>query len=414
MDILIEELDGGLWTAAVDRRRLQGLEVDPGQEGVRWGSIYYGRIIKIDKALDAVFVDLDGTHTGILHNPDVRIFDPKTGILLSGGKMGISKRLRAGEMIPVQAKSGFTAANPSLPPDPENKLPKLSMDITLPGRYLVHAPYMCENQISSRVRNKFLREQMTKMLSIFTPAQGMILRSSAADMQTDILLREARILKTIWEQIQPFFAGDTPILVMDGPDSFQRTIGDQSSARIDRIQVTTMDHYQQIEEWCELFAPDLVTKITPVELEDPHAELALFDHRGILKDIEILFSREIPLSSGGNLILDTTAAMTILDVNRGHDNRSIMEINLDAAHEIARQIRLRNIGGIIVVDFLKFSKQDDRKTFLASLPPLFDKDSCTVQIHGLTKLGLLEMTRKRRTPSLMEQLEHIEGLNADE
>jgi ribonuclease G len=409
LEILVEELDGGLWVAAVDRGRLQGLEVDPGAEEVRWGNIYWGKVARIDKALDAAFIDLDGDNEGILHNADVRFFDQK-GKVIKGGSVAIGKLLQPGQMITVQAKAGFLRNENDFDFMREEKHPKLSMDITLPGRYLVLAPFMKENQISSRIRDKQLRSQLMSMLKAFDPLKGVILRASALNMQTDMLIREAKILQDIWERIQVHFAGNDVGLIMEGPDAFERTIGDQSGTTIDRLEIVTMDRYQEIEEWCEIFAPDLVTKIHPVELENPMEELALFDFRGILGDIDELFQDYTLLLHGGSLIIQQTAAMQVIDVNRGGDTRTPMDVNVEAAWEIARQIRLRNLGGIIVIDFLKLTKKGDQQNFMKTLEQVFDSDPCTVQIHGLTSLGLIEITRKRRTPALSERMDGVESL----
>jgi Rne/Rng family ribonuclease len=411
LDIVVEELDGGLWVAATEGGRLQGLEVDPGQEDVRWGAIYWAKVIRIDKAMDAAFVQLDDKNEGLLHNADVRQIDAG-GNIIKGGDQAIGKMLRPGQMIPVQAKSGYLRHEYDFEFVREEKCPKVSMDITLQGRFLIYAPFLEDNKVSSRIRDKKLREQMMAMMKGFEPLKGIILRAAAEDTQMDILLREAKILQGMWEKLQPRFTGEKPGLLVDGADSLQRTLGDQAAQNIGRIEIVTMDRYRQIEEWCEIFGPDLVPKITPVELEDPQAELALFDYRGLLGDVEDLFQDYALLRSGGSLIIQQTAALTAIDVNRGGDDRSNNDINMEAATEIARQIRLRNIGGIIVVDFLKLPKKDDQKAFLKALEGIFDTDPCTVQIHGLTALGLLEITRKRRTPPLSERLDNVESLNA--
>lgn len=409
MDIMVEELDGGLWVAATEKGRLQGLEVDPGIEQVRWGAIYRAKVTRIEKSMDAAFVDLGSGNEGLLHNADVRIMDAK-GNIKKGGAEAIGKLIKPGDMVAVQAKSGYLKHEDEFEFIREDKTPKVSMDITLPGRFLIYAPFLKENEVSSRIRDKKLRESLMKMMSAFEPLKGLILRASSEDTQMDILLREAKILENIWERIQPLFTGDQPALVMDGPDAFQRTIGDQAGSTIKRIEIVTMERYRQLEEWCNIFGPDLVPKITPVELEDPDAELALFDHRGLLGDIEDLFQEYGLLRSGGSIIIQQTAALTAIDVNRGGDDRPSMDVNLEAAEEIARQIRLRNIGGIIVIDFLKLSKKDDQNRLLKALEGIFNTDPCTVQIHGLTALGLAEITRKRRTPPLTERLDNVESL----
>ncbi|PZQ44605.1 MAG: ribonuclease E [Micavibrio aeruginosavorus] len=407
---MVEELDGGLWVAATKGGRLQGLEVDPGGEEVRWGAIYRAKVMRIDKSMDAAFVSLDGTNEGLLHNADVRLRNAN-GTLIKGGAVAVGKLLQPGQMVTVQAKSGYLRHDDEFEFIREDKTPKVSMDITLPGRFLIYAPFLDGNQVSSRIRAKKLREQLMSMMQGFEPLKGLILRASSEDTQMDILLREAKILQSKWKELEPALTGDKPRLIMNGADAFQRTIGDQASGNIERIEVITMDRYKEIEEWCEIFGPDLVPKITPIELEDPQAELALFDYRGLLGDIEDLFQDYGLLVSGGSIIIQQTSALTAIDVNRGGDDRPAMEVNLEAAHEIARQVRLRNLGGIIMIDFLKLTKKEDQKAFLKALEPIFDTDPCTVQIHGLTSLGLLEITRKRRTPPLSERLDNVESLN---
>lgn len=410
MDIMVEELDGGLWVAATERGRLMGLEVDPGVEEVRWGAIYWGKVMRIEKSMDAAFVSLGGGNEGFLHNKDVRIAGAN-GEIVRGGAEAIGKYLKPGQMVAVQAKSGYLKHEDEFEFIREDKTPKLSMDITLPGRFLIYAPLMNENQVSSRIRGRKLRENLIDMMKKFESLKGLILRASSEDTQMDILLREAKILENMWEKLQEHFKGAEPVLVMDGPDAFTRTIGDQAGSNIERIEIVTMERFKQIEEWCLIFGPDLVPKVQPVPLDDPNAELALFDFRGLLGDIEDLFQDYGLLLSGGSIIIQQTAALTAIDVNRGGDDRPSMDVNLEAAEEIARQIRLRNLGGIIVIDFLKLSKKADQVKLLKALGEIFDTDPCTVQIHGMTALGLVEITRKRRTPPLSERLDNVESLS---
>ncbi len=404
MDILIEEYEEKIWAVALDQGRLEGLEIDPVNETVRYGSIFYAKVDRIDASLDAAFVNLDGENIGVLYNKDVRYQD-KDGKTCKGGDKPISKILKPGDMIPVQAKVAHIANDDSAWYD-ENKNAQVSMDITIAGRYLIYCAMMQKNRISQRIRGKELRKTLEDMISNLLHMQGFILRSAAADLQTDILEREARILKEVWNGISAYFEGREPALIALGPDSIQRILGDKALNPIERIEVVTMDHFSQIEDWCSIFAPDLVTKITPVELEDAARDLALLEYRDVLGQIETLFQGYVMMTHGSSLIIQETAALTAIDVNKGSDKRSHLAANIDAAKEIARQMRLRNIGGIIVVDFLKTNKKDQEK-LLKALDDETYGDPCTVQIHGFTKLGLIEMTRKRRTPSLNKRFDGI-------
>ncbi len=407
MDILIEELQENIWALALDNGRIDGLEIDPHNEEVRYGSIYWAKVVRIDAGLDAAFLDLDGDNTGILYNRDIRYSD-KDGTLRKGGDKPIGKVLHPGDFIAVQAKTAYLAQFDDEIWGREDKTPQMSMDISISGRYLIYCPLMQKNQLSQRIRGSKLRGQMENMMDSLDDMSGFILRSAAADMQTDILQREGKILKEIWNEISVFLKDETPILVALGPDSIQRILGDHAMTPIERIEIVTMDHFSQVEDWCSIFAPDLVTKIVPIEMDGATQDLALFEHRDLLGQIETLFHEYAILPHGGNIIIQPTAALTAIDINKGSDKRSYLAVNLEAAQEITRQIRLRNIGGIIAIDFLKMNKSDEKK-FLKALDELTFTDPCTVQIHGFTKLGLLEMTRKRRTPPLHERFEGIES-----
>ncbi len=403
MDILIDESDGSLWVAAIEKGQLQGLEIDPEEEEVRWGSVYWAKVIRIDAALDAAFLDLDGDNTGILYNADVRAKE-SDGTIRKGGTEAIGKTLRPGQMVAVQAKAGYLPADNTDTEIPiEQKSPRMSMNITLPGRYLIYAPLMQENQISQRIRDKKLRKQLLDMLRSMDDIKGCILRAASQNTQTDILVREAKILRHMWDKIHDYLEGSAPQLIMLGPAAIQRTLSDHAGKRIGRIEVVTLEQFEAAEDWCDLFAPDLVTKVMPIELENPYEDLALFDHRDIRGQIEAMFQPYTLLPGGGSIILQETAALTAVDVNKGSGKQSNLTVNIEAAEEVARQVRVRNIGGIIMVDFLKLKTKKDEGILIAALEDALNADPCTVQIHGMTALGLMELTRARRTPPLRER-----------
>lgn len=351
-----------------------------------------------------MFLDLDGDNTGILYNADVRWLD-ENGKTRKGGDEAIGKRFRAGQMVAVQAKSAYLPREDDEFTGPENKTPQMSMDITLPGRYLVYGCMMEENRVSQRIKDKVLRKQLLKMLDELEDIEGCILRAASAHTQTEVLRREGKILKGAWQEIQSYFEGSDPCLIALGPDAIQRTLSDQAAQRIEHIEIVTMDHFNQIEEWCSVFAPDLMTKVQPIELKNATEDLALFHYRDIIGQIEDLFQSYSMLPSGGNIIIQGMSALTAVDVNKGGSKGSNLSINIEAAKELARQIRLRNCGGIIVVDFLKITSKGDEGKLIAALEQAINDDPCTVQIHGATKLGLVEITRKRRTPPLEDRFQ---------
>ena len=404
VEVLIEELNGSLWAAAMDNGRLEGLEVDPGVEQVRWGSIYWAKVARIDAAQDAAFVNLDGTNIGILYNADVRTKN-KDGTWKKGGDVAIGKILRPGQMIAVQAKSAYLPKDPSNE-RPGDKNPKVSMHIVLPGRYLIYSPTDQTNRVSQRIRDKTLRKQMMEMLSSMKNTSGFILRAAAANLQTDFLHRESHILKLTWEQMNTHFIGEEPSLIMLGPDAIQRMLSDLASKSIEKIEVTSPEHYAHTTEWCEIFAPDLIARVDMIELKGVHADMGLFEMRDIIGQIESLFQAYTVLPSGAPIIIQETAALTAIDVNTGSDERGHLAVNIESAKEIARQLRLRNLGGTIMIDFLRMKGKGEYDRLLKALDEYFiENDPCTVQIHGISKTGFIEVTRQRRTPPLMERFE---------
>ncbi len=404
MDIITEDLNGSMWVAAVEKRRLIGLEVDPVQEIVRWGSVYMGRVTRIDTKINAAFLDLGYEQSGIIFAADVILPD---GTKPKGKKIG--QILRSGQMIAVQIKQ---AINPA--PDLVKDLPlsekssRVSMDISLAGRHLIYTPLTKENRVSKRVTNPALRKSMQDMVRDIDSIQGCILRSSAANCQTDVLIRESKILHALWDSLKNFLKTDEdPALIMMGPDATQRLLSDHATENINRIAVSTMEQFQDIEDWCELYAPGLVTKIDPASESETVVRLGLFESYGVIEDIDSLLRPYIFLTGGGSLIIQTTAALTAIDVNQGMDS-SILSANLDAAKEAARQIRLRNLGGIVIIDFINMKSKKDKDQVMALLKKEIAKDPCTVDLHGWTKTGLMELTRARRTPPLKDRFDQAD------
>jgi len=338
---------------------------------------------------------------GILYLKDVRL----DGAPAPKGK-SIGQVLSPGQMLMVQVK---TPHNPTGEGDGvEVKASRVSMDIALQGRYLIYTPFAKENRISKRIVDKDLRKNLKSMLKSVDDISGCILRASAAHCQTDMLVNEGKILKAIWDNLMEYDGEDDPTLLMMGPNAVQRTIGDLAGQKIDSIAVSTMDVFSETEDWCDLFAPDLMTKIEPRGAENTRSGMGLFEVHDLLGQFEGLLKPYVILPSGGAVIIEETAAMTVVDVNSGAD-KNALNTNLEAAREIARQLRIRNIGGITMVDFINMKSKSQKDSILAELEKSFIDDPCTAQCHGITELGVFEISRQRRTPTLAEKLLMFEG-----
>ncbi len=407
LDIIVDERQGAVWAAAVDtKRKLFAIECDTPGEEIRWGSIFLGRVETIDRKLDACWINLGNGLMGLM--PRKEFPDP-------------NKDPNAGDVLIVQAKTGVTKSQNAgqIPADEldlmrkvkiEPKVTRLSVDVTLPGRYLIFAAKETDNRLSRRIRDSKVRRQMVQMMEeLEENLSGCILRASAESIQTDILKKEGLILQKTWEELQSKAKGlSSPQELMRGPNAIERILSDMACCTVESIEVAILDHLSKAESWCERFAPDLMTKIEPIEIANAAEDFALYHHYGLEDQIEDLLQPYVLLDDGGNLILQETAALLAVDINRGGDQtNSNLELNRLAAKEIGRQLRLRNLGGIVIVDFLKGKNKSDEKVIIAAIEDSVAADACTVQIHGMTALGLMELTRQRRLPTLRDRIRGI-------
>jgi Rne/Rng family ribonuclease len=282
------------------------------------------------------------------------------------------------------------------------------MDVSLQGRFLIYTPKSPGNRISRRIRDPLVRKQLIAMSKAIKVVNGCILRASAAHTQTEQLIREAKIQRAIWESLQMFVNDTEPALLMLGPDALQRVLADFATSRVGGIQVADDEREAEARNWCDLYAPELMQKIESRQVSGTRSGTGLLEVHDILGQIEEFLRPTVPLKSGGNLMIEETALGTTIDVNSGPSN-SLQTVNIEAADEIARQIRLRNIGGVILIDFAGPKDKPNLARLDKRLQQAFDLDPCTVESHGPTKTGLFEVTRSRRTASLMDRIELVQG-----
>lgn len=416
-DILVEELNGALWVVAVENGKIDAIDLDPQIEDVRWGSLYWAKVTRIDTRLNAAFVDLDGETSGIIQAHDV--WEEKADKWTKNRTKRIGQILRNGQMIVVQVKDA------RLPTDPfgeadiplEQKASKVSMDIALQGRFLIYTPLVSGNKISSRITDPALREQMKAMMISLETLSGCILRASASGTQTDMLIREGHILQDLWQALQEFERDEEPGLIWPGPDAIHRVLADQASKHLRVIEVSTMENFALVEEWAMEYAPDLVTKITAAEppenvarmrkKQKQYEDLGLFDWHDLVDQINGLLVDYVVMKNGGSLIIQETAVATTIDINMG-SAKSAAQVNQDAMREAAKHMRLRNIGGVILIDPAGSLKPAERKELETLFRAEIAKDPNTIDCYGFTKLGLLECTRARRAPSLADRIKALE------
>lgn len=417
-DVLVEELNGALWAVVVENGKIEAIDLDPQIEDVRWGSLYWAKVTHIDTRLNAAFLDLDGEAVGIIQAQDVWLDDGK-GNWTKNANARAGQVLRLGQMIVVQVKDARLSTDPFEDDDlpAERKASKVSMDIALQGRFLIYTPLVHGNKVSSRIKDKTLRAQLTDMMKSLDTLSGCILRASAANCQTDMLIREGQMQQTLWTALQEFERDDEPGLIWPGPDAVHRVLADQAAKHIRAIEVSNMDNFARVEEWAMEYAPDLVTKIvsaTPPEnvarmrrKQKQYEDLGLFDWYDLVDQMNALFADYVLLENGASLIIETTAVATMIDINMGAA-KSQAQVNQVAISQIARHLRLRNIGGAVLIDPAGNLNTAQREALHKTFKAEIDKDPNTITSYGFTRLGLLECTRARRTPSLIDKVRALQ------
>ena len=286
---------------------------------------------------------------------------------------------------------------------------RLTTHITIPSRYLVMTPNGSGVGVSSRIEADAERERLRSLLESFIADEhapgGYIVRTAAEGAPEDALRADMVFLQRIWQSIESK-AGRTPPgeLVYEDLPLPLRMLRDSSGAETARVRVDSEATFAQVKEFAEHFVPHLAPLIKLYGEDRP-----IFDVYGIDDEINRALNRKVPLKSGGHVVFDQTEAMTTIDVNTGayvgyrNLEETIFRTNLEAAAAIARQLRLRNLGGIIIIDFIDMTEEEHRRQVLQALTERLAGDHAKSEIMNVSPLGLVEMTRKRNR----ESLEHV-------
>jgi ribonuclease G len=367
------------------------------------GNVYKGKVDNVLPGLEAAFVDIGFEKNGFLHADDVVI--PGVEVARRGrGARGkgqqIQDLLKPGQEILVQAVK-----------DPlKTKGPRLSMQLSIAGRYLVYVPQGEGIGVSRRLEDKE-RERLRKQAKgLDIGAGGAIIRTAAQDGKRADFQHEMKYLHKLHEVLTRRAAETAaPAMVFQEADLSVRVVRDIFSSQFERAIVDDPDQHHRLESFFTRTAPELLERLETYDGDG----VRLFERYGIEQAIQSTLHRRVELPSGGSLIIEYTEAMTVIDVNsgsftgRGKGARledTIMKTNLEAAEEAVRQLRLRDIGGIIVIDFIDMSRARNRDTVLKTLRKALDEDRTKTYVVEISPLGLVEMTRQNVTEGVREIL----------
>lgn len=384
--------------ALVETGILQEIHIEREAKRGIVGNIYKGKVSRVLPGMQAAFVDIGLDKAAFLHASDIVPHTECVNIQEQANfQVGdIGSLVRQGQDIMVQVVK-----------DPiGTKGARLTTDITLPSRYLVFMPGSAHVGVSQRIESEEARERLKTIASDYVDELGGYIIRTAAEMVGDEELRQdADFLKRVWRKVlQRKEKYPSCSMLYEDLSLALRTVRDFVGTKLDRIWVDSRTSYEEMMTFCSEFVPEFAQI-----LEYYSADRPIFDLHDIENEIQRALQRRVDLKSGGYLIIDQTEAMTTIDINTGafvgHRNleETIFNTNIEATQAIARQLRLRNLGGIIIIDFIDMQRSEHRARVLQSLEQALLSDRAKTNISGFSQLGLVEMTRKRT----QESIEHI-------
>ncbi len=386
--------------ALVENGVLQELSVERSRRRGLVGNIYKGRVQRVLPGMQAAFIDIGLSRTAFLHASDIALSPEQTSMVETDRHAvpDIQQLLRDGQEVIVQVVK-----------DPlGSKGARLTTHITIPSRNLVLLPENRNVGISSRIEDETERARLRVLGQQFLDEGdegGYIIRTAAEQAPATDLESDRQFLRKLWATIEKAAKPAKPgTCIHEDLPLALRALRDMVTADVERIRVDSRENYQRLLTFCEQFFPSMTSRVEYYPGERP-----LFDLYGVEQEIQRALSRKVELKSGGYVIIDQTEAMTTVDVNTGgyvgrrNLEETIFKTNLEAAQSIARQVRLRNLGGIIIIDFIDMEEDEHKRQVLRALEKSLERDHAKTQISGVSALGLVEMTRKRTR----ESLEHV-------
>ncbi len=412
------------WVALLEENQLVEIMFDRPDQDRIVGDIFLGRVEAVLPGIQAAFVDIGTDKAGFLHVSDLNIDedddddDDDNGNGNggnSGGGGGGRGRRRQRKLPPIQEhlQKGQQILVQVTKEPISTKGPRLTAQVSLPGRFLVYMPYSSHVGVSRKIEGRDQRSRLRKMAKEILPKDsgGIIVRTVSEEVTQQTLEAEFTRLHDIWKKIQRRAESSKP------PTAVHReaklvggVIRDLFSDRFDALRIDNKSIYDEIVEYVQSVAPDLMDRV-----HFHSGPVPLFDTYDVDEEIAQIFQRRVEMKSGGHIVIEPTEALVSIDVNTGRftgkgkkdPEETILKTNLDAAREVAKQLRLRDVGGIIVVDFIDMESQANRDKVLHELRGHLGRDRARTKAFEISNLGLIEMTRQRVRPPLIYTLTQV-------
>jgi Rne/Rng family ribonuclease len=357
------------------------------------GNVYIGRVENVLPGMEAAFLDIGEARNAVLYVGEVSYEED-----LEGPPPRIETLLKSGQAVVAQVTK-----------DPMgSKGARLTTEVSLAGRYLVLVPNSDSLGISRRLADAERRRLRDIANRIRPEGHGMIVRTAAVGASEEDLERDVARLTRIWNEVSERIEGaKPPKLIYSEPPLAIRVVRDLFTADVEEVIVDSEESYHQIRDYLEEVAPEFGDRVSLYT-----DGMGLFERYHVTEQVRKAIDRKVWLQSGGHIVIDRTEAMTVIDVNTGrYVGRSTLEdtvlhANLEAAEEVAKQLRLRDIGGIIVIDFIDMGYERNRDELLRTFERALLRDKTRTQVYGVSELGLVQMTRKKVSEGLLEAFSH--------
>jgi ribonuclease G len=398
-EILINSTPSETRVALVENGMLQEVWLERASHTGYIGNIYNGQVSRVLPGLQAAFIEIGLERTAFLHARDMVRHVPVAEGDDPPAEPLISDLLRQGDTITVQVIK-----------DPlGSKGARLTTDISIPSRFLVLLPNSDVIGISARIEDEPERIRLKELVHTLrneSESHGYIVRTNAEGVNDFALSADMVYLGKVWQAVIERSAGAAPAsCIFEDLSLSPRALRDMMHEDVERVRIDSPEAFRKVREFAQRFVPDWLDRI-----EEYSAERPIFDLFGVEDEIENALKPTVPLKSGGYLVFDQTEAMTTIDVNTGgyvgyrNLEETIYKTNQEAAQTITRQLRLRNLGGIIIIDFIDMNDQEHRTQLMSAFKRALERDHAKTTLTEISSLGLIEMTRKRTTESLERRL----------
>lgn len=395
--------------------RLHDLIVERKQERQLTGNIYKGRVTNILHNIQSAFIDIDEGENGFIHISDIientkkfeQVYDMDFDLDYDIKALD-EKKQQSQDIEQILKPDQFVLVQVVKEPI-GTKGARLTSNVSIAGRYLVLLPNSAHRGVSRKIEDRNARERLKKLIRSFEMPQdmGLICRTASASATAEVLINEANELLQNWHSIMDTFQKSTrPTMLYAESDLIKRAVINAVDKKYDRLLVDDYETYQVCKALHHRFGSE-----HPLRIDFYRDKIPMYERFGVEREIEKTLGRKIWMPSGGYLFFDRTEAMYTIDVNSGRSTggqtdveESLVRINLEAAEEIARQLRLRNIGGLVICDFIDMRLRKNQRRVLERLKDCMKDDSAKCTILGMSEFGLVEMTRQRSRGSLIQTI----------